>query len=52
MNNKIYDCITFFDESLQANLRFNLLNKIVDYHVVVESTKTWQNNKKELKFDI
>ena len=49
---KIYDCFSYWDEDLLLNLRFNLLNKIVDYHVVVESTKTWQNNKKELKFDI
>ena len=52
MNNKIYDCFSYWDEDLLLNLRFNLLNKIVDYYVVVESTKTWQNNKKELKFDI
>ena len=30
MNNKIYDSITFFDESLQANLRFNILNNYVE----------------------
>jgi|ETN02SMinimDraft_4_1059925.scaffolds.fasta_scaffold29306_3 beta-1,4-mannosyl-glycoprotein beta-1,4-N-acetylglucosaminyltransferase len=52
MNNKIYDCFSYWDEDLLLNLRFNLLNKIVDYYVVVESTKTWQNNKKELRFDI
>ena len=52
MINKIYDCFSYWDEDLLLNLRFNLLNKIVDYYVVVESTKTWQNNKKELKFDI
>ena len=27
---KIYDCITFFDENLQANLRFNTLNKYIE----------------------
>ena len=49
---KIYDCFSYWDEDLLLNLRFNLLSDIVDYFVVVESTRTWQNNKKELKFDI
>ena len=49
---KIYDCFSYWDEDLLLNLRFNLLNKVVDYFVVVESTKTWQNNKKKLQFDI
>jgi len=34
---KIYDCITFFDESLQANLRFNILNNYVEKFIVCES---------------
>ena len=49
---KIYDCFSYWDEDLLLNLRFNLLSDIVDYFVVVESTRTWQNNKKELIFDI
>ena len=49
---KIYDCFSYWDEDLLLNLRFNLLSDIVDYFVVVESKRTWQNNKKELKFDI
>ena len=34
---KIYDCITFFNESLQANLRFNILNNYVEKFIVCES---------------
>ena len=34
---KIYDCITFFDESLQVDLRFNILNKYVEKFIVCES---------------
>ena len=49
---KIYDCFSYWDEDLLLNLRFNVLSDIVDYFVVVESTRTWQNNKKELIFDI
>ena len=50
--NKIFDCFSYWDENLLLDLRFHLLNDVVDYFVIVESTKTWQNNSKELKFDI
>ena len=30
---KIYDCITFFDENFLTNLRFEILNDVVDYFV-------------------
>ena len=50
--NKIFDCFSYWDEDLLLDLRFHLLNDIVDYFVVVESNKTWQNNSKELKFNI
>ncbi len=33
---KIYDCITFFDESLQANLRFNILNNQSEFNQWIE----------------
>ena len=35
--NKIYDCVTFFDENLLVNTRFEILKDVVDYFVVVES---------------
>ncbi len=49
---KVYDCFMYWDEDLILDLRFNILDKYVDKFVVVESNKTWQNNKKDLKFDI
>ena len=48
----IYDCFSYWDEDLLLDLRLNILNKFVDYFVIVEGNKTWQNNPKELKFDI
>ena len=48
----IYDCFSYWDEDLLLDLRLNILNEFVDYFVIVEGNKTWQNNPKELKFDI
>ena len=48
----IYDCFSYWDEDLLLELRLNILDKIVDHFVIVEGNKTWQNNSKELKFDI
>ena len=52
MNNKIYDCITFFDESLQANLRFNILNNYVEQFVICESKFDHKGHYKGVKFNI
>ena len=49
---KVYDCVIYLDEDLLLDLRFNILNNFVDYFVVVESNKTWQNNKKKFNFNI
>ena len=49
---KIYDCFMYWDEDLLLDLRMNILNKVVDYFVIVEGNKTWQNNKKKFKFKI
>ena len=48
----IYDCFSYWDEDLLLDLRLNILNKYVDYFVIVEGNKTWQNNPKKLRFDI
>ncbi len=48
----IYDCFSYWDEDLLLDLRLHTLDKFVDYFVVVEGNKTWQNNHKEFKFDI
>ena len=34
------------------DLRLNILNEYVDYFVIVEGNKTWQNNYKKLRFNI
>ena len=49
---KIYDCFSYLDEDLLLDLRFNILNEYVDYFVVIEGNKTWQNNIKPFKFKI
>ena len=49
---KIYDCFSYWDEDLLLDLRLNILDKFVDYFVIVEGSKTWQNNYKKKRFDI
>ena len=49
---KIYDCFSYLDEDLLLDLRLNILNDYVDYFVIVEGNKTWQNNPKKFKFKI
>ena len=49
---KIYDCFSYWDEDLLLDLRLNILNDYVDYFVIVEGNRTWQNNSKKLRFDI
>ena len=48
----IYDCFQFFNEENVLDLRFNILNKFVDFFVVTESTCDHQGNIKKLNFDI
>jgi beta-1,4-mannosyl-glycoprotein beta-1,4-N-acetylglucosaminyltransferase len=52
MSNKIYDCITFFDEGFQANLRFNILNNYVEHFVVCESKFDHKGHYKGVKFNV
>jgi len=49
---KIYDCFSYLDEDFLLNLRLKILNDHVDYFVIIEGNKTWQNNSKKLNFDI
>jgi len=49
---KIYDCFSYWDEDLLLDIRLNILNKFVDYFVIIEGNKTWQNNNKRLQFNI
>ena len=48
----IYDCFQYFNEDHMVDLRFNILNKYVDYFVISESTKTHQGDNKNLNFNI
>jgi len=47
---KIYDCFTFFNEFDLLELRLRELYDHVDYFVLVEANRTFQNNDKELFF--
>tara|TARA_Y100001958_G_C21162071_1_gene495715 strand:- start:275 stop:1090 length:816 start_codon:yes stop_codon:yes gene_type:complete len=49
---RIYDCFSYWDEDLLLDLRLNILNDYVDYFVIVEGNKTWQNNFKKFRFNI
>jgi beta-1,4-mannosyl-glycoprotein beta-1,4-N-acetylglucosaminyltransferase len=49
---KIFDCFSYLDEDLLLDLRLSILDEYIDYFVIVEGNKTWQNNFKEFKFDI
>ena len=52
MTNKIYDCVTFYNENLQMKLRFNILSNYVDKFVVCESKFDHKGNSKKLNFKI
>ena len=49
---KIYDCFMYFDEELILDLRLNILDKYVDYFVIVESVFTHKGDKRNLNFNI
>lgn len=47
---KVYDCFTFYNEFDLLDLRLNVLDQVVDYFVIVESTKTFTGKDKPLYF--
>jgi beta-1,4-mannosyl-glycoprotein beta-1,4-N-acetylglucosaminyltransferase len=49
---KIIDCVIFNDEKLLLDLRFNILNNIVDFFVVCESSYDFHGRKKKVNFSI
>ena len=51
-NSKLIDCVTFFDNKLMFDLRFNILKDYVDFFVVCESKFDHRNNPKKLNFDL
>ena len=48
---KIYDCFMYFDEEVVLDVRFNTLDKFVDYFVIIESRFTHKGDFRELKFN-
>ena len=46
---KIFDTITFFKENFITNIRFEILNEVVDYFVICESKYDHQG-KEKIKF--
>ena len=50
IKNKIFDCITFFDNNYMFNLRYNILKDHVDCFVICESKFDHRGNPKNLNF--
>lgn len=51
MSSKIIDCFIFYNELELLTYRLNILNNIVDYFVIVESTHTFTGKEKALIFN-
>ena len=49
---KIFDCFMFYDEKLLLDIRLNILDKYVDFFIIVESKYFHNGKKRQLKFDI
>ena len=49
---KIFDCFMFYDEELLLDIRLNILDKFVDFFIIVESEYFHNGKRRELKFDI
>ena len=47
---KIIDCITFFNENLMFELRYNTLENVVDEFVICESKYDHRGKEKRLIF--
>ncbi len=47
---KTYDCFTFFNELDLLEIRLHELDQVVDYFVLVEGARTFQNNPKPFYF--
>ena len=47
---KLLDCITFFDNNLMFEIRYNILSEFIDYFVVCESKFDHKGNPKNQNF--
>jgi len=50
MKNKIFDCITFFDNNFMFDFRYNVLKDFVDYFIICESIFDHRGKPKKKKF--
>jgi beta-1,4-mannosyl-glycoprotein beta-1,4-N-acetylglucosaminyltransferase len=50
MQNKIYDCVTFFNENYIFDLRYNILKNYVDKFIICESKYDHKGNIKPINF--
>ena len=50
MKSKIIDCVTFFDNNYIFDIRYNILNKYVDYFIICESIFDHRGNPKSKNF--
>ena len=48
--NRIFDCITFFDNNFMFELRYNVLKDFVDYFVICESKYDHRGRPKKINF--
>ena len=48
----LVDCITFFRENFITNIRFEILNNVVDYFIVCEARYDHRGNRKKLNFKL
>ena len=48
---KIFDCFMYFNEEVLLDLRLNILDKYVDYFVIVESSFTHKGDKRSVFAD-
>ena len=47
---KVYDCVTFFQENLHMELRINILKDVVDKFIICESKYDHRGNEKKINF--
>ena len=50
MNSKLVDCVTFFDQNFIFELRYNIINKYIDFFVICESKYDHRGKPKKLNF--
>ena len=49
---RIFDCFMFYDEETILDIRFNTLDKFVDYFVIIESKNFHNGEERKLRFNI